>query len=277
MPLHHEFNNQGSVAHPTSSGEYIINDYTIGKGATSIVKLAQHSCTNQTAVVKIVNLTLHSKYFEQELQALEMLNHDNIVKLYHSDEIGYLFLEHIPFPSLFDHIQNCGRLSEDLAFNIFSQIVDAFLHMHDLGISHQDFKPENVCYDPVSQQIKIIDFGLSLVDGEECISWLGSPLYMAPEVHERKPYNRFKADIWSMGVSFYEILTGDTPFADCVDIDDLINHLLYSSNPISIPSYVSSGASFLLKRMLTRDPKERISLPMAMGLIKQSQKSSILL
>jgi len=276
MPLHHEFNNQGSVAHPTSSGEYIIkDDYTIGKGATSIVNLAQHTCTKQTAVVKIVNLTLHSKYFEQERQALEMLNHNHIVKLYHSDENnGYLFLEYIPFPSLFDHIQNCGPLSEDLAFTIFYQIVDAFLHMHDLGISHQDFKPENVCYDPISQQIKIIDFGLSLVDGEESISWLGSPLYMAPEVHERKPYNRFKADIWSMGISFYEILTGDTPFADCADIDDLTNHLLYDSHPISIPSHVSPGASFLLKRMLTRDPKERISLPMVMALIKQHQKSS---
>jgi len=275
MPLHHEFNNQGSVAHPTSSGEYIINDYTIGKGATSVVKLAQHSCSKQTAVVKIVNLSLHSKYFEQELQALSMLNHNNVVKLYHSDENnGYLFLEYVPFPSLFDYIQNYGRLSQDLAFTIFYQIVDAFLHMHELGISHQDFKPENVCYDPISQQIKIIDFGLSLVDGESTTSWLGSPLYMAPEVHDRKPYNRFKADIWSIGVSFYEILTGDTPFADCIDIDDLTNRLLYDTHFISMPSYVSPGASFLLKRMLTRDPKERISLPMVMGLIKKYQKSS---
>jgi len=275
MPLHHEFNNQGSVAHPTSSGEYIINDYTIGKGATSVVKLAQHSCSKQTAVVKIVNLSLHSKYFEQELQALSMLNHKNVVKLYHSDENnGYLFLEYIPYLSLFDYIQNEGRLSEDLAFTIFYQIVDAFLHMHELGISHQDFKPENVCYDPISRQIKIIDFGLSLVDGESTTSWLGSPLYMAPEVHERKLYNRFKADIWSIGVSFYEILTGDTPFAECIDIDDLTNRLLYDTPFISIPSYVSPGASFLLKRMLTRDPKERISLSMVMGLIKKYQKSS---
>jgi len=275
MPLHHEFNNQGSVAHPTSSGEYIINDYTIGKGATSVVKLAQHSCSKQTAVVKIVNLSLHSKYFEQEFQALSILNHKNVVKLYHSDENnGYLFLEYVPFVSLFDYIQNEGRLSEDLAFTIFYQIVDAFLHMHDLGISHQDFKPENVCYDPISQQIKIIDFGLSLVDGETTTTWSGSPLYMAPEVHDRKPYNRFKADIWSIGVSFYEILTGDTPFAECIDIDDLTNRLLYDTHFISIPSYVSPGASFLLKRMLTRDPKERISLPMVMGLIKQYKKSS---
>jgi len=276
MPLHHEFYNQGSViAHPTSSGEYLINDHTIGKGATSIVKLAQHSCTKQTAAVKIVNLTLHSKYFDQELQALSILNHNNIVKLYHSDDNnGYLFLEYVPFPSLFDFIQNCGRLSEELAFTIFYQLVDAFLHMHSLGISHQDFKPENVCYDPITQEIKILDFGLSLVDGEATISWLGSPLYMAPEVHERKPYNRFKADIWSLGVSFYEILTGDTPFTDCTDIDDLTNRLLYDPDPIYIPAYVSPGASFLLKRMLTRDPKERISLQMVMGLIKQYQKSS---
>jgi serine/threonine protein kinase len=277
MPLHHEIKNKGSVAHPTGGGEYLISEHhTIGEGATSVVKMAQHSCTKQTAVVKMVNLAMHSKYFDQELQALSMMNHKNIVKLYQYDvNYGFLFLEYIPFPSMYDFIQQCGRLSEELAFRIFYQIVDAFLHMHSLGISHQDFKPENLCYNPRTHEIKILDFGLSLVEEEPSTKYgYGSPLYMAPEVYEQNPYDRFKADIWSMGVSFYEILTGDTPFADCNNMDDLKNFLLFDQSPIQIPEYVSPSASFILKPMLNRDPEERISLPMIMTLIQQYLKTS---
>jgi len=275
MPLQHEIRNKGSVAHPTGSGEYLIHEHhTIGKGSTSVVKMAQHSCTKQTAVVKIVNLAMHSKYFDQELQALSMLDHKNIVKLYHSDENnGFLFLEYVPFPSLFDVIQHCGPISEEMAFQIFYQIVDAFIYMHSLGISHQDFKPENVCYNPRTHEIKILDFGLSLVEEEVSTKYgYGSPLYMAPEAFDQRPYDRFKADIWSMGVSFYEILTGDTPFADCDNMDDLKNFLLFDQDPIQIPDYVSPGASFLLKRMLNREPTDRISLPLVMSLLQQSLK-----
>jgi len=273
MPLHH----QGSIAHPTSRrGDYIINhNHIIGSGATSTVNMAQHSSTKKMAVVKMVNLSLHSRYFEQELQALSSLNHKNIVKLFHYDENnGYLFLEYIPYGSLFDHIQEYGPLSEESAFKVFYQIIDAVLHMHSLGISHQDFKPENVCYDPNTHEIKILDFGLSSMDEELSLHWFGSPLYMAPEVHAKKPYDPFLADIWSLGVSFYEILMGDTPFKDCSDLDDLTKRLIVDNDPIDIPESVFKNASFLLKRMLNRDPTKRISLPMAMDLIKQYLKTS---
>jgi len=83
---------------------------------------------------------------------------------------------------------------------------------------------------------------------------------MAPEMHQREPYDRYQADIWSIGICFYEILTGDTPFSDCIDFDDLTDRLLFDEEPIRIPDYVSSDASFLLKRMLNRDPRLRISL-----------------
>jgi len=260
MPLKHEFNRHRSVDHPSASGEYLINqNYTIGKGATCTVKMAQHTCTKQIAVVKMVNLP---QYFNHERIALSRLNHKNIVKLLHSDETnGYLFLEYVPYPSLFDYIQHCGRLTEEIALKIFYQIVDAIIHMHSLGISHQDLKPENICYNPTTHQIKILDFGLSLYDDPISTKFSGSPLYQAPEIHSKKGHNRYSADIWSMGITLYEMLTGDTPFADCSDIDDLTDRLLSEqSDSILIPDYISKDASFLLKRMLTRDPNLRIGL-----------------
>jgi len=264
MPLYKEYSGEGSVARPTNSsnGEYVIvSNNIIGEGATSIIKLAKHSITQHPAAVKIVNLAVHSKYFDHELLALTLLNHKNIVKLLNYDKTnGSLFLEYVPYPSLFEYIRNCGRLSEAVAFKLLNQIVDAFKHMHSLGISHQDFKPENVCYDHVTQEIKIIDFGLSLINEEADPNGIGSPLYMAPEIHQREPYDRYEADIWSIGICFFEILTGDTPFSDCIDLDDLTDRLLFDKEPIQIPDYVSSDASFFLKRMLNSDPRLRISL-----------------
>jgi len=130
MPLHQEFNTEGSTVatHPTNQGDFIINhNQTIGKGATSTVMMAHHSSTKERAVVKLVNLSLYSRYFDQELQALSSLNHKNIVKLYQYDENnGYLFMEYVPYPSLFDYIQNYGPLEEDAVLRVLYQIVDAF-------------------------------------------------------------------------------------------------------------------------------------------------------
>jgi len=277
MPLRQEFNGEGSVARPTSTnaGEYAIIETIVGKGATSVVKMARHSRTDEPAAVKMVNIVLYAQYFEHELNALSVLNHKNIVKLLHYDRSnGSLFLEYLPFPSFFDYVQNFGCLSDSVAFKILEQIVDGFKHMHSLGLSHQDFKPENVCYNHLTQEIKILDFGLSLLSEEGVSNCVGSPLYMAPEIHLQKPYDRFKADIWSIGICFYEILTGDTPFGDCVDIDDLVDRLLFDQEPIQVPSHISTGASFLLKRMLTRDPQSRISLDSVVDLLVNRNPSS---
>jgi len=264
MPLHQEYDGEQPV--PCPRAEYVIGSRIIGKGATSIVKLAVHSCTNEPAAAKVVNLFLYSTFFEQELNTLSHLNHQNIVKLLDyqlSDDNGNgaLFLEYLPFPSLLDHLQTFGRFSNEMSFHLLSQIVDAFKYMHHLGFCHHDFKPENICYDHSTQCVKILDFGLSRhLKSSAKTDYVGSPLYMAPEVHLRKKHDPFLADIWSIGVCFYEILTGDIPFSSCTDTDDLLDHLLYEDPLFQIPGYLSADATYLLTRILTRDPGSRIAI-----------------
>jgi len=257
MPLSHE----NDTEQESKRGEYVIGSRVLGKGATSIVKFAVNLRTKEPAAVKIVHLFLNAKKFHQELNALALINHPNIVKLLHyetRDDNGILFLEYLPFPSLFDHIQNFGRVSNEVGFKILSQIVDAFKLMHYLGFSHNDFKPENTSYNPSTRNVKIFDFGLSQRT-KASVEFTGSPLYMAPEIHLRTPYDPFLADVWSIGICFFEILTGDTPFCDCVDRDDLLDQLLFGEPIYEVPEYFSTNATVLLKKMLTRDPSSRIS------------------
>jgi len=265
MPLRQELDREHLVS---TRGEYVIGSRIIGKGATSVVKLSVHTQTNEPAAAKVVNLFLYSNFFQKELRALTHMDHHNIIKLLDyklndDKSSGALFLEYFPFPSLLDHIQKFGRLPEEIAWKVLSQIVDALKHMHDLGLSHGDFKPENVAYDHTSHQIKILDFGLSQ-SSDEKPQFIGSPLYMAPEVHLRQPYDKFMADIWSLGITFFEILTGDTPWTDCQDTDDLLDCLLGDEEAYSFmeenSQNFSPDAGYLLKKMLTRDPQSRCTI-----------------
>jgi len=264
MPLRHDSDDEQLTHCP--KGEYVVGSKIIGKGATSVVKLALYSRTCEPVAAKVINLFLYSKFFEREVNALSRMSHSNIVKLLHYEisadkSNGVLFLEYLSSPSLLDHVQNVGRLSEDVAFHVLSQIVDAFKYMQTLGFSHRDFKPENVSYDRSSHQIKILDFGLSQLYHTPP-EYQGSPLYMAPEVHLRQPYDTFLADVWSIGLCFFEILTGDTPWSDCMDLDDLLETLLFDDGEpfFEVPEFLSADTKYLLSTMLTRDPRSRISI-----------------
>jgi serine/threonine protein kinase len=158
--------------------------------------------------------------FTREAQALAKLTHPNIVMVFDFGETNgyyYFVMEYVDGINLRQSLQ-LGHVSAEEALAIIPQICDALQYAHDEGIVHRDIKPENVLLDRRGR-VKIADFGLAKLVGatQSGLSLtgtqqvMGTPHYMAPEQMERPATVDHRADIYSLGVVFYELLTGELP------------------------------------------------------------------
>jgi predicted Ser/Thr protein kinase len=158
--------------------------------------------------------------FTREARALARLSHPNIVGLYdfgHVNGLHYFIMEYVDGLNL-RQLEQAGKLSPREALQIIPQICEALQFAHDEGIVHRDIKPENVLLDKKGR-VKIADFGLARILGHEPEDFrltrardvMGTPHYMAPEQVEKPQSVDHRADIYSLGVVFYEMLTGELP------------------------------------------------------------------
>ncbi|KAJ3617990.1 hypothetical protein MTP99_006028 [Tenebrio molitor] len=177
---------------------------TIGKGNFAVVKLATHIVTRTKVAIKIIDKTALdeenlTKIF-RETAILKKLRHPHITRLYQLMETNqtiYMVTEYASNGEIFDHLVAKGRMSEDEARRIFSQIVSAVSYCHTQGVVHRDLKAENLLLDH-NLNIKLADFGFSNQFTEGCLlsTWCGSPPYAAPELFQGLKYDGPKADIW---------------------------------------------------------------------------------
>ncbi|TKA72533.1 hypothetical protein B0A55_06425 [Friedmanniomyces simplex] len=239
---------------------------TLGEGSFGKVKLAIHRVSNQQVALKIIarrKLVTRDMAgrIEREIQYLQLLRHPHIIKLFTvittSNEI-IMVLEYAG-GELFDYIVQNGKMAEDKARKFFQQIVCAVEYCHRHKIVHRDLKPENLLLDE-NLNVKIADFGLSniMTDGNFLKTSCGSPNYAAPEVISGKLYAGPEVDVWSCGVILYVLLVGRLPFDD--EYIPALFKKIAQGNYV-VPSYLSSGAVRLIKRMLQVNPVNRISVP----------------
>jgi len=255
--------------------EYFLGHEILGKGSFSVVKVAWQVPCQKRVAAKVVDLWKNKDVFDREVNALARLCHPNIVQFLDSqlfaDGTGAIFLEYLPHPTLLTYLNQNGALSTRLAFHVFSQLVDALDHMHKNNVAHLDLKTENLAFDPVTKIVKMFDFGLSqLVDPRLPISdnFVGSPMYMSPEILMRERYNPLSADVWSLGIVLYELLTGRTPFANFVCMDELLDFVCFES-AIPIPESLPQEVRELLRTMLNFNPVSRISVSSVRNFINQ--------
>ena len=199
----------------------------LGAGGMGAVYLARQRDLGRLVALKVLPAdaeggTRFSERFNREARALARLNHPNIVAVYEFGSAGsllYFLMEFVDGANL-RQLQRAGRLSPREALQIVPQICDALQYAHDEGVVHRDIKPENVLLDRKGR-VKIADFGLAKLAGGTGTGMgarltlegqvMGTPHYMAPEQVEHPGEVDHRADIYALGVVFYELLTGDLP------------------------------------------------------------------
>ena len=198
----------------------------IGQGGMGVVYQARQKSLDRLVALKL--LTPHRAHdasfaarFAQEARALAALSHPHIVTIHdfgQTDGFYFLLMEYVDGVNLRQLLQS-RRLSPEEALAIVPSLCDALQFAHDHGIVHRDIKPENLLLDQAGR-VKIADFGIARMLGDEPASQpsvtegtqaAGTPGYMAPEQKANPRTADSRADIYSLGVVFYEMLTGELP------------------------------------------------------------------
>jgi serine/threonine-protein kinase len=157
--------------------------------------------------------------FLREARAAGNLRHPNIVTIYEwgeEDDLAYIAMDYIDGKSLASYISRDTLLDVERVYLIMAYVADAVDYAHGKGIVHRDIKPSNILFDHKTHEVKVADFGIARVmDGSATRTKtgdiLGSPLYMSPEQLKGEQVSG-KSDIFSIGVTFYQLLTGELPF-----------------------------------------------------------------
>ena len=204
--------------------DYQIEEY-IGAGAFSFVYAGRLRGERQTIVCKSSRLTKEdNESLSREALILQHLSHPNIVRLLGAGKSEYnqvqIFLTHAPGYPLETLISK--KLDEDIVWNVALQLADAIRYLHDQDIVHLDIKPRNIMVMVGSKiaaevvLVTVIDFNQarSVQDKKTLTELAGSPLYAAPEILRREPYDGKKQDIWSFGAVIAEVILGKRLYGD---------------------------------------------------------------
>jgi predicted Ser/Thr protein kinase len=222
----------------------------LGKGGMGAVYKARQPTLDRLVALKVLPPEIakapgFTERFNREARALAKLAHPNIVAVHEfgkAGELHYLIMEYVGGANLRE-VERAGRLTPEQALVIVPQICEALQFAHNQGIVHRDIKPENILL-AVDGRVKITDFGIAKIigvtpekgglTGEKDV--IGTPHYMAPEQIERPGSVDHRADIFSLGVVFYEMLTGELPLGKFmapskkvlvdVRLDEVVMHAL---------------------------------------------------
>jgi predicted Ser/Thr protein kinase len=197
----------------------------LGQGGMGVVYKARQPGLDRLVALKVLSLEAgkdvsFAQRFALEARSLARLNHPNIVAVYDFGQAGglyYFIMEYVDGTNLRDVIRS-KKLNPREALAIVPKICEALQFAHDEGIVHRDIKPENILIDKKGR-VKMADFGLAKLLGKAPQEYqltgpqtvMGTPHYMAPEQFERPLDVDHRADIYSLGVVLYEMLTGELP------------------------------------------------------------------
>ena len=249
---------------PTIPGYRFIQP--IANSPHASIYLAHSNELNHNVAIKVLRnneqrtpLAIQIQRFERERELIMRIKHRSVVDIYdwgHTGDSHYLVTEYFPAGSLELRIRNLMTVRDSI--DVFMQIAGALITVHRNGLCHRDLKPANVMLRE-DGSIVLIDFGLATTQETTSLTKMGevhgSPYYISPEQIDGTSNGDQRSDIYSLGVMFYEMLTGTRPFQGKT-VFEVIN--AHKSQPI--PKLVGDLEKFdaLIQGMLNKDPNLRI-------------------
>jgi serine/threonine protein kinase len=248
----------------------------IGSGGMADVYLCEHTAMKHKVAVKILPIeklkdpSLLGR-FKREAQAIAALNHPNVVRAFDLDNEGslhYLVTEYVDGCNLQDFIKKNGPLDPARAANYIAQAAAGLQHIYEAGLVHRDIKPGNLLLDR-SGVVKLLDLGLarfSDIDRQDGLTKqfddgrvLGTADYIAPEQSIRGSDVDIRADIYSLGATFYFMLKGEAPFEGATVTQKLLFHQI--KDPPALGDHIPADIINLLHDMMAKKPEARVQTP----------------
>lgn len=248
-------------------GRYEIQEI-IGVGGMAVVYKAYDNIDDRIVAIKILKEEFLAneefrRRFKNESKAIAVLSHPNIVKVYDvsfGDKLQYIVMEYIDGITLKEYIEQQNGLRWKEAVHFTCQILKALQHAHDKGIVHRDVKPQNIIL-LQNGNIKVTDFGIARFSRSDTRTMtekaIGSVHYISPE-QARGEVTDEKADIYSVGVMMYEMLTGQLPFQSDSAVSVAIMQLQADPRrPRDLNPQIPMGLEQITMRAMQKNPMER--------------------
>jgi serine/threonine protein kinase len=234
------------------------------------VYLAEHiHLSNRRVAIKALHKQMLSNEnvrlrFRNEAATLSQIEHENIVRIFdyiESDEGFFLVMEFVDGLTLEDYIKNVsGPLNNERAIHVMKMMLKGFGFAHKMGIVHRDVKPSNIIVGNDLSVVKILDFGVAklLSDNSNMTkhgTQMGTVYYMSPEQVKGQPVNQ-RSDIYSLGVTLYQMVTGVNPYQGYTTEYDVFN--LIVNQPLTDPREIYPGVTNQIVHIITRATQKNI-------------------
>jgi serine/threonine-protein kinase len=257
-------------------GKYQITE-VLGKGAMGIVYKAFDPNIRRTVALKTIRKELIDDderaasmlaRFKNEAQAAGRLSHPGIVSVYEygeEGELAYIAMEYVQGNALREYFNRGTRFEDRDAVSIMAQLLDALAYAHEQGVYHRDIKPANLIV-MTNGRLKVADFGIARIDSSNLTqigAIMGTPGYMAPEQYAGSDVD-WRADVFSAGVVFYQLLTGVKPFAGSAE--SIAYKVCYETPPTPSqvdPERIPAKYDTVVMRAMTKKPEARFATAQA--------------
>jgi len=251
-----------------SNKEWSLKDFELGKrlgrGKFGKVYLAREKRTKYIVAIKVLwkhQLRKHNveHQLRREIEILSYLRHKHIIRLFtwfHDKERVYLVLEYCCNGEVFNKLRDEGTFNEQQTARYICDLASALAYCHSKHVIHRDIKPENLLFDD-EDNIKLADFGWGVhAPDNRRMTMCGTLDYIPPEMIEKKKHDP-TVDVWALGVLMYEFLCGQPPFESSEQIHTFQK---IKNVKFTFPGHVSHEARDLIRKLLNKDPKQRLSL-----------------